>query len=146
MGYDEHTDGSDAGPVASYDYVKVGIENTLLHIPKNRVINAIPFYSRIWTENGKTKENNTSFTSKILSMHQQVEAIKKFSVSPKWDEVTKHNYLEEVIDAKMTKLWIEDSKSVKAKIDLVNQYDLGGVAMWKLGLETEDVWKEIVLK
>ena len=50
MGYDEHYVGSEAGSVASLDYVRGGIERTLNDVPKEKVINAVPFYTRLWTE------------------------------------------------------------------------------------------------
>ena len=51
MGYDEHWAGcGQAGSVASISYVKNGINNTLKTVEPDRVINAVPFYTRIWTE------------------------------------------------------------------------------------------------
>ena len=51
MGYDEHFAGSyEAGSVASYNYVKEGIEETLRDVPADKVINAVPFYTRLWNE------------------------------------------------------------------------------------------------
>ena len=57
MGYDEHYGGSpEAGSVASYDFVKAGIENTLKEVPAEKVINAVPFFTRVWEETPKTEE------------------------------------------------------------------------------------------
>ena len=51
MGYDEHYGGSPvAGSVASYDFVKAGIENTLADVPAEKVINGVPFFTRVWEE------------------------------------------------------------------------------------------------
>ena len=70
MGYDEHYAGGEPGSVASIDYVKQGIENTLLEVPKEKVINAIPFYTRLWTEtdDGKkiTSEACLLYTSRCV--------------------------------------------------------------------------------
>ena len=38
------------------------------------------------------------------------------------------------------KIWMEEAKSLGLKKDLVNQYDLAGIACWKLGFETADIW------
>ena len=55
MAYDEHYAGGEAGSVSSIPYVREGIENTLKEVPKEKVINAVPFYTRVWTVNeGKT--------------------------------------------------------------------------------------------
>ena len=37
-------------------------------------------------------------------------------------------------------MWIEDIDSLKEKVSLIKEYNLGGVASWELGMETEDVW------
>ncbi len=48
MGYDEHTDGTEsAGSVASLPFVEEGIQQTLKEVPRNKVINGVPFYTRL---------------------------------------------------------------------------------------------------
>ena len=41
------------------------------------------------------------------------------------------------------RIWMEEERSLGLKVDLINQYDLAGVACWKLGFETEDIWEII---
>ena len=66
MGYDEHTIGSEkAGSVASLPFVEEGIRLTLEEVPKEKVINGIPFYTRLWTE-----ANNGIVSSKVFGMEQ----------------------------------------------------------------------------
>lgn len=40
-------------------------------------------------------------------------------------------------------LWMEETRSLGLKMDLIKKYDLAGVAGWRLGLETSDVWDVI---
>lgn len=40
-------------------------------------------------------------------------------------------------------MWLEDARSIEEKMKLIDKYDLAGVACWKLGLESEDVWDVI---
>ena len=55
MGYDEHYAGSpEAGSVASYDFVKEGITETLKEVPADKVISGIPFFTRLWEQTPKT--------------------------------------------------------------------------------------------
>ena len=49
MGYDEHYKGSDAGSVASINWVNDGVTNTLDEVPADQVILGMPFYTRIWS-------------------------------------------------------------------------------------------------
>ena len=37
-------------------------------------------------------------------------------------------------------VWYEDSASASARLDLVDEYGLGGIATWRLGLEDPNVW------
>ena len=49
MGYDEHYAGSDiVGSVASMNFEINGIENMLTEVPKEKLVSAIPFYTRLW--------------------------------------------------------------------------------------------------
>ena len=40
-------------------------------------------------------------------------------------------------------LWMEDSRSLKLKMDVIKEEDLAGVACWKLGLEPQEIWDVI---
>ena len=37
-------------------------------------------------------------------------------------------------------IWIEDIDSLKAKISLIKENNLAGVAAWEKDMETEEVW------
>lgn len=38
---------------------------------------------------------------------------------------------------------MEEEKSLGLKVDLINENDLAGVAIWKLGLEPPELWRVI---
>jgi len=40
-------------------------------------------------------------------------------------------------------VWIENHVSLKPKLELVDKYDLGGIAIWRLGKEDPDNWRVI---
>lgn len=134
MGYDEHYSGSDAGSVASIKFVEEGIKDITSEIPGEQVINAIPFYTRIWTING------TETTCKSAGMQDAADFIKSNGASYSWDEATGQNYCEFSKDGSTVKIWLEDDKSLETKMKLYSKYKLAGVAEWKLGFETPSVW------
>ena len=37
-------------------------------------------------------------------------------------------------------MWIEDGKSIEAKVSLVTKYNLGGTSCWEKDRETSNVW------
>mgnify|MGYP003375809262 FL=1 len=136
MGYDEHTTGSEeAGSVASLPFVKEGIEKTLQEVPKEKVINGIPFYTRLWTES-----NNGTLSSEVMTMDQASEYVQNNGIEVYWEKATAQNYGELLTDNGTQKIWLEDEQSIEEKMKLIEQYGLAGVASWKLGFERADVW------
>lgn len=137
MGYDEHYVGSEAGSVASLPWVEQGIQDTLKEVPAKRVINAIPFYTRLWRTTGG------NVTSEAIGMDQAQQTIAENNVETYWDKTTSQNYGKYDIDNSTYQIWIEDAQSVAEKVKLVSKYDLAGVSAWKLGFENSGIWKVI---
>lgn len=137
MGYDEHYVGSEAGSVASLPWVEQGIQDTLKEVPAKRVINAIPFYTRLWRTTGG------NVTSEAIGMDQAQQTIDENNVETYWDKTTSQNYGKYDIDNSTYQIWIEDAQSVAEKVKLVPKYDLAGVSAWKLGFENSGIWKVI---
>ena len=140
MGYDEHYAGGDAGSVASISYEENGIKDTLASVPKEKVISAIPFYTRVWTEgaDGKT-------TSSSLGIAKAKEWVTQNNVELYWQEELGQYYGELQTEEGLKKVWMEEERSIGLKMDLVKKYDLAGVACWKLGFEPAELWDEVRL-
>lgn len=139
MGYDEHTVGAEtAGSVASLPFVEAGIVQTLKEVPKEKVINGVPFYTRLWTEN-----NNGAVTSEVFGMDQAEKYVQEKGMEVYWNKDVSQNYGELATSEGTQKIWLEDEKSLEAKMKLIQQYELAGVAEWKLGFERADVWPVI---
>lgn len=144
MGYDEHWGGSsESGSVASIGFVEDGIKNTLDDVPSNKVINAIPFYTRLWFESTDVN-GNVTVTSKTYGMIAANELIRSKSNLVEWNEECGQYYGAYVDeDGTVCKMWLEDVKSIEEKMKLVKKYELAGVASWKLGLQDDAVWEVI---
>lgn len=139
MGYDEHWGGGGvAGSVASIDFVEEGILNTLADVPAEKVMNAVPFYTRIWkTVDGKV-------TSEAVGMNTAKAFLDKNGVTAVWDERTCQNYAEfTASDGSLYQVWLEDEQSLGVKLNVMQMNKLGGTAAWKLGFERESVWDVI---
>ena len=158
MGYDEHHKGSlESGPVASYDFVKNGIEDALEMVPAEKLINAVPFYTRLWKEVLKTEEELEAqegtdaaeypynVTSEAYGMSKIHIAIENAGAEVKEDKATGQNYAEWIEGDATYKVWLEDEDALEAKLKLMKEHDLAGVAAWRLGFEKSDIW-ELILK
>ena len=138
MGYDEHYAGSEeAGSVASINFVEDGIEQTVNQVPANKVINAIPFYTRIWETTGDT------ISSQAVGMDMAEEYIRAHNIEMEWDEVTCQNYGEYKSGDTLYQIWLEDEKSIQVKLNIMDKYKIAGVASWRLGFEKPMIWNEI---
>lgn len=153
MGYDEHFGGSPvAGSVASYNFVKEGIEETLKEVPAEKVINGIPFFTRLWSEKPKTQEQlakdkgteaeqySTEVKSESYGMARAKEKVSEAGAEITWDEETQQNFATWTDGDTTYKIWLEDVKSLEPKLKLMKEYKLAGSAAWALGQETSDVW------
>ena len=138
MGYDEHWGGSQiAGSVASIDFVEQGILNTMDEVPAEKIINAIPFYTRLWkTEGG-------SVSSEAIGMDMAQNWITSNGVEVYWDNETCQYYGELMKDNVYYQIWLEENESIQVKLNVMNANNIAGVAEWKLGFENSSVWEPI---
>lgn len=135
MGYDEHWHGSgDPGSVASIDYVSNGLDRTLEQVPKEKVVNALPFYTILW------KTEGTEVTDQYIMLNSVEDYLARVNVMPEWDETTCQNYAEWQSGAASYQIWVEDVDSIRVKLSVMDVKNLGGVAVWRLGYGTPEAW------
>ena len=134
MGYDQNgVSATKAGTVAGADWVELNIKKFLGQegVSKDKLILAMPFYTRLW------KETDGTLTSSVVNMRSVTIPD---GVEKTWDENTKQYYIEYEQNGTTYKMWIEDEESLKAKLNLVNQYDLAGGAFWSKDRESNTAW------
>lgn len=137
MGYDEHYGGSqETGSVASIGYVEEGISTMVQQVPSHKVINAVPFYTRIW------ETTNEGVKSQAVGMTAASNFLSERGVQPVWDAQAGQNYGEIYEGDSFYQVWLEDAQSLQEKMNVMKKYDLGGVAAWKLGYESghPEIW------
>ncbi len=163
MGYDEHYAGSaEAGSVASIGYVRSGIENTVSVVPASKVINAVPLYTRLWIETPKTEEEiedeKLTFDEAGNEIHTDEEDIVPYTLeiqtlkmgdgivtanangTASWDEETAQNYATWQKGGKTYEIWLEDRDSLEAKLQVMQENNLAGVAAWQVAYAESYVW------
>ncbi|MEF9839601.1 MAG: glycosyl hydrolase family 18 protein [Lachnospiraceae bacterium] len=157
MGYDEHPGNSlESGSVASYGFVKDGIEATLKEVPSKKVINAVPFYTRLWKEVPKTEaelasqkgseegQYTTAVSSEALGMEEAANRVAAAGITPTWDKTARQNYAQWDENGVTYKVWLEDSSSTEERLKLMKKNKLAGTAAWKLGFQNASIWDVIL--
>ena len=141
MGYDEHWHGSgDPGSVASIDYVSNGIDKTLEQVPKEKVVNGLPFYSIVWKTVGA---DVTDVYLTLNNTKNYLDTLAKQGINGEWDEETQQMYYEWKSGGATYQLWAETEESLAVKINVMKAKDIAGVAVWRLGYGTKDIWQMI---
>lgn len=144
MTYDEHWASSPvAGSVASLPWVERSIVQLMKEerVPASKLVLGVPFYTRIWTE--QTKDGKREVSSRAVFMDTVVKLIQDKGLKPVFSQETGQYYVEYEEAGKVNKIWIEDETSMRARIELVKKYNLAGVASWRRGFETPNIWEAI---
>lgn len=140
MAYDEHYAGSPvAGSVASYGYLTDAVDDILTMVPKEQVIMAVPFYTRLWTET--ETEEGRKLSSMALGMQVAENELSRNKITPEWDKETRQYYAEYKTAAGLNRIWLEETDSLREKLLYIKNAELAGVAVWRLGLEKPDIWE-----
>lgn len=138
MAYDQYgTSSNKSGTTAGYDWVNVSLNKFLKteEIESDKIILAIPLYTRLWTEDssGKVVKQTT------VSL-KNIDKVIPSDAEKQWDDNLKQYYVEYQDGSYTKKIWIEDEKSLKEKISLIKNNNLAGVASWEKGMETDNFW------
>jgi spore germination protein YaaH len=140
MAYDEFYAGSEvAGPVASLGFVQDAVTNIIEMVPKEKTIIAIPFYTRLWKETAEGEVSSESF-----AMTSAANVLTDNGVEAKWDDSYGCFYGDFQKDGATYRMWQEEEKSIEAKMKVIYDADVAGIAAWKLGLEKESIWDVIL--
>ena len=143
MAYDEFgVYSKEPGTNAGYNWVKLNLNKFLQteEIKSEKIVLAIPFYTRVWTT-----DNNGKVSSNTVSM-KNTENVIPSGIEKKWDNDLKQNYVEYTKDGNKKQIWIEDIDSLKAKISLVKENNLAGIGSWQKDMETDDVWEMLKME
>ena len=141
MAYDEYgVSSTKPGTTAGYDWVKLSLNKFLQteEIESNKIILGIPFYTRVWTTDPSGKS-----TSKTVSM-KKTESVIPDGTQKQWNDDLKQNYVEYTDGNNKKQIWIEDIDSIKSKISLITENNLGGVASWQKDMELDEIWSVLI--
>ena len=76
-------------------------------------------------------------------MEMAEEFIRTHNISVEWDDETCQNYGESTEGSRLYQIWLEDERSIEVKLNIMEKYQIGGVASWRLGYEKPEIWDVI---
>lgn len=137
MTYDEHYSGSPAaGSVASLPWAEDAVKDILKDVPASKLLLGIPLYTRIWTVDSSGK----IITNPAAKMPDVRNTLESMGLKPVWLDREKQYYAEYQSGPNTSKIWIEDSRSIANRLNLVTKYKLAGAACWQLRQGEDRIW------
>jgi spore germination protein YaaH len=140
MAYDEHWKASPvAGSVASLPWVEAGLQRVLTEVPAEKLLLGVPFYTRLWEIDDSSGEE-VVLNSWSYSMPRAEDIIADYNADIFFDENARQHVAEYRKDGLLYRMWLEDAVSMRERLNLIEKYNLAGLAAWRRGLETPDIW------
>lgn len=145
MTYDQYWASSPiSGPVAAYDWVEASLDRLLQVVPNDKLIMGIPLYTRVWRESpSKETPNQVKTKSSAIGMTAQNNLIEKNKLNLVWDDTQRLYFTSFYEEGTLVKIWVENAQTLSEKVSLAKEKNLAGVAAWRRGFETQDIWPAI---
>lgn len=149
MAYDEHYEGSEAGPVASINFVENSIKYALSKTAPDKIVVGVPFYGRVWSLDDNRIVGKGASTKTIQEIIQNCDA------TVTYDEASQSAKVEFTITESSGQYtvggdfvlqpgryvaWFETDQSYQEKLNLIEKYNLKGAGAWSLGQEDISIW------
>ncbi|HCW81121.1 MAG TPA: spore gernimation protein [Ruminococcaceae bacterium] len=125
-----------ARPVAPLNLVEQVLKYAVTAIPPQKILMGIPNYGYDWT-----LPFVRGTAARSLSNNGAVELAKKVGARIMFDEEAQSphfNYYSQ--DGKQHKVWFEDARSIRAKLELAHRYGLAGVSYWTVNTFFPQNW------
>jgi spore germination protein len=122
--------------VAPINEIRKVLNYAVTAIPRNKILMGIPNYGYDWTlpfVQGSSAKTVTNTGAVDLALREGA-AIQYNTVS----QAPYFNYFDD--NRKQHVVWFEDARSIKAKMELVDEYDLGGVSYWTINRYFPQNW------
>jgi spore germination protein len=133
MTYDEHWETSGPGPVASLPWVREVLTYALsLGLDPKKIYMGLPLYGYDWPQGGTAEGREYEDVVRIANLDGSEVRFDAFAASP---VVTYRD------GGEQRELWFENVESFTAKYRLADEYDLGGVHLWRLGREDMRIYE-----
>lgn len=137
MTYDEHYPGGSPGAVASIGWVTNVVNYSVTVIPREKIYLGVAAYGYDWY----------GTTAKAYSINSCYNLASANGATVLWDTVSQSPHFNYTDTSGIAhSVWFENAQSLGYKLDLANSSGIGGIGIWRLGLENADYWTMIKTK
>ncbi|EGO63903.1 glycosyl hydrolase family 18 protein [Acetonema longum] len=134
MTYDKHWPGSDPGPIAPIDWYEENIQYAIERAGgPHKIIVGVGAYGYDWPREGEA--DYITYVEATLRAERNAANIQ-------FDAVAKAPHF----SYGGRNVWFEDVQSTGAKLDVIAKHNPAGIAIWRIGQEQPEMWREIEKK
>lgn len=151
MAYDEHYRIGPPGPVASLPWTEKVIRYAISVVPTKKLILGVPGYGYDWASTSRpgpeassgetTLAGGGNGGAKSVPARSAAKLLDQAQAQVHWDPLMGENVAVYGNADNAHTVWYPDDRSLQAKLALARQYNLKGVALWRLGLESSTYWQ-----
>ncbi len=139
MTYDYSWRGGGPGPIAPLSWVASVAEYGRSVVPAEKLQLGIPFYGYNWGEDEDALPQTWTEIQELIAQHQPDVNFRARDYTGPIEE-SFFNYQHR---GKKRTVWFADYRSLSAKLELVEQLDFSGIAIWRLGNEDPKNWTAV---
>lgn len=122
--------------VAPYNEVKKVLSYAVTEIPSEKILMGMPNYGYDWTlpyTKGRPAE--------ILSINEAIQRAYRVGAEIQYSERSEAPFYEYTRDGISHIVWFENARSTAARLQLVNDFNLGGVSYWTVNQFYAQNWR-----
>lgn len=125
MAYDQHSQNSAPGPIASKRWVQAVVAYAVTQIPPNKIILGVPAYGYSWAPGGPATALSWGQAANLAQAHgaNRAKGYLRYFQGGVWHQV-----------------WYENAQTFLQKVGVVTDYNLRGIILWRLGIEDPNIW------
>lgn len=121
--------------VAPLNEVRKVINYAVSAIPRRKILMGIPNYGYDWT-----LPYVAGTAAKTVTNQGAIDLAARNNAAIQYNTVSQAPYFNYYADGKQHVVWFEDARSIQAKLDLADDYDLGGVSYWTVNRYFPQNW------
>ena len=122
--------------VAPYNEVRRVISYATTEIESQKILMGMPNYAYDWT-----LPYIKGRSAQILSINQAISRAFEFGVEIQFNESSKAPFYEYTQNGVEHIVWFENARSTKARLQLINDFNLGGVSYWTINQFYMQNWR-----
>lgn len=149
MTYSQHTHRTPPGPPAGLPWMRALVEMAIADgVPPEKLSLGIPFYSIHWFASysdrlaagrGAGREGGYA-AGQGIDFARARGLLDRYEADTVWLDEQGAQYAFWDNAGLFEWLFVEDARSLPPKLDLLEEYDLRGISVWRLGNEDPAVW------